>query len=541
MELACSYCKIRLRMPVKLGCGHLVCYECYLIINDIYLQGYDHKNRKGSKAPTCPQCCLRFDLDLPIEIDEQAFNQLFEGTEGSCNNCLTWDLMDICQECIKYFCSRCSAHHAVNCRHSVVSTRGYWSNCEVHKAPADAYDIVEAKSKCRDCQLTRAAIAIGQLKADIFNQGPAIYKELLRLKQTSQHSSECYQRWVKNPLMKNYLNENYDEALERMREQLQLVMSINNELAQSLRSYDYLHQYAMYVRYRGQDLAYDPKFPEFEEPFMENSLYYILRGSSSIVSFNFDQDRPVKSSISNKQFNRWSCYVTLPNGYLFITGGKPSKEQGALSHAFYFDPVNIEDIEAPRMIEAHSSHIFIRVGNFVYAVSGKNANNLIHRSAERFNLDTESWESVADISIGRTCAANCNIGDFIYVFGGYETRVENSIERYSISSNSWTLMNLLLPEKMWQASAFPLNSHQILIYGGESNTDDFQRNSFIFDTTDQTFDFYTSIPSHYTFLYFWISTILRDDCLYMMNKAGTILEYSIPRNKWSVYRSFSVE
>jgi hypothetical protein len=463
---------------------------------------------------------------------------MFHGTEGSCRNCGIIGLFSVCLDCDLHFCSSCSAKHCKGIRHTAVSSRSYSDFCSKHGRPAYAYDTTSYEVQCVDCYQDNPGLLLTHFEAILLKEAPAICEELSRLKSASSHAAYNYAKWQRSQLMSTLLGEAYlTEAPLIKRLHLEAV-AVGRDVTRSLEEKDYLMMYALYQQYSGLRFLYSPQPSVQDDPSdASDCLYYTIRGSKNYVEYNVKTCISIKKPVQSAEtFFRWSCYVVLDNGFLLVSGGKPSKDQGAIKRVFMLDPVSGQTYVAPEMLHAHSSHIFIKVENFVYASTGKNDQNVIHRASERLNLETLTWESLASITVGRTCSANCSIGDYIYSFGGYETRVENSIERYSITSNTWTLLSLLLPEKMWQSAAFTLNSHQILIYGGESSVDDFQRNSFILDTTDLTYDDYASIPSHHSFLYFWIKTLRKGDDLFMMNKVGVVHRYSIPTNLWHVIK-----
>jgi hypothetical protein len=515
-----------------------MCYLCSLTICDVYLQGYEKAINKSIQNPTCPECCAAFSFDTPYSVDERAQLEMLHGTEGSCRSCGKIGLLSVCLDCDLHFCSSCSARHCEGIRHTAVSSRSYSELCSKHGRQAYAYDTTHYEVQCIDCYQDNPCLLLTHFEAILLKEAPAICDELSRLKSASSHAAYNYAKWQKNQLMSTVLGEAYMTEAPLIKRQHLEAVAVCRDVTRSLDTKDYLMMYTLYLQYRGLKLLYSPQ-PSVQVDPSEASdcLYNIIRGSKSYVEYNFKTCTSTKKSIqSSETFSRWACYVVLDNGFILVSGGKPSKDQGAIKKTFMLDPVAGHTYDAPDMLHAHSSHIFIKVGHFVYALSGKNEQNVIHRACERLNLATLTWENIASITVGRTCSANCSVGDFIYSFGGYEATVENNVERYSISSNTWTLLSLLLPEKMWQSAAFTLNSHQVLIYGGESSVDDFQRNSFILDTTDLTFDDYASIPSHQSNLYFWINMLRRGDDLYMMNKAGVVHQYAIPTNLWHVIK-----
>lgn len=453
--------------------------------------------------------------------------------------------MHVCQNCNRHYCKDCTLIHRKITLHSVASSKSYPETCDKHGHPTQRYDIRTCQVKCRDCIGSDSDVHLSTLKLEIFIRGPSIYDKLVSLEQVSGHTADCYTKWLNNPYFITKLEASYEPTARKVAHLLSKATIAHQEIRESLKGYDCLLIFGLYTRYKDEEFFYDPQVDssQLEQLAMgtEPSLmYYLSRGGKFFFEFSFETQLSARKQCNGAglvPFNRWCSFVTLANGHLFVTGGKVSKDDGALRQAIFLNPTTCEILNAEPMLLAHSSHILIKVGTYVYAISGKNAQNFIHCSSERYNLEDGTWEAIADITNGRTCAANCNIDDLIYVFGGYESRVENRIEQYSISNNTWTILNALLPEKMWQASAFPINSHQILIYGGESNVDDLQRNSYIYDTTDSTFDYFTSIPTPASSLFFWNHSIRRKDCLFLMSKSAVLLEYSIRQNRWTCVRS----
>ena len=56
------------------------------------------------------------------------------------------------------------------------------------------------------------------------------------------------------------------------------------------------------------------------------------------------------------------------------------------------------------------------------------------------------------MNAGRTCCSGAHTGEYIFILGGYQLAVDNTIERYSIPDNEWKWLNVTLPDKIWQHS-----------------------------------------------------------------------------------------
>ncbi|CAG9314174.1 MID1 [Blepharisma stoltei] len=264
-----------------------------------------------------------------------------------------------------------------------------------------------------------------------------------------------------------------------------------------------------------------------------NKLYYLSRGSKEYVRYDLESQRTSTMSIRSAEIiPRWSGFVLLPNGNILITGGKPSKESGAKLTAFYLNPETGETTPAPSMINGHSSHICLLINNEVYVLSGKNEINQTLNHCEVLNLATQNWRSIASMAYGRTCASGVHIKNCIYVFGGYQTTVNNTIERYSIESNNWQLLPTILPDKLWQHGCYALDSSQILIFGGEGPSDEPHRMSYVYNTITDEFYNSANIPLTSTWLFFWLHVTRKGHMLYSINKENYVLKYNIVTNTW---------
>jgi N-acetylneuraminic acid mutarotase len=126
------------------------------------------------------------------------------------------------------------------------------------------------------------------------------------------------------------------------------------------------------------------------------------------------------------------------------------------------------------------------------------------------------------------------LNESIYVLGGFQSAVSNSIEKFSVSLNVWTLLPTSLPEKIWQHGCFALDSKKILVFGGEKDSEEPNKISFIYDTSKEGFSSTTSIENIPVYLYFWIQVIRDEDFLLTINKEKTLVKYSILENKWSL-------
>ena len=238
---------------------------------------------------------------------------------------------------------------------------------------------------------------------------------------------------------------------------------------------------------------------------------------------------------TNDIIPRWSGFEVLEDRIL-ITGGKDSKESGANSNAFYFIPSTRDCIHLPSMIYGHSSHLSLLINNLVYIIAGKNQSNTTSTNCETFSIADENWTEIAPMNAGRTCCSGTNSGNYIYILGGYQLAVDNTIERYSISENEWKWLSVTLPDKIWQHSCVLISEGQILICGGESSGDEPHRMSYIFDTEQEIFHSFSTIPAHSHWLFFWLHVHRSGNAIYSINKERMILKYNMSTNSWLIFK-----
>lgn len=267
-------------------------------------------------------------------------------------------------------------------------------------------------------------------------------------------------------------------------------------------------------------------------------LVYLSRGSGDYLIYDFEVDAyENRKIIGDVIIPRWSGFVVLNDGSVFISGGKENKETGAKSSAFLLRLSTGETQHLPSMLNGHSSHISLLVGRQIFVLGGKNQSNNTHNCCEVFNLQSQVWSPIASMNFGRTCASGVHYAGRIYVLGGYQASVDNSIEEYTLATDSWTLLPLRLPEKLWQHSSLLISPNQVLIFGGECPSDEAHRMSYIYDLENQTFYGFVPIPIRHNWLFFWLQVVKRGHYVYAMNKEKQVLKYSVPNNSWVIFKA----
>lgn len=94
-------------------------------------------------------------------------------------------------------------------------------------------------------------------------------------------------------------------------------------------------------------------------------------------------------------------------------------------------------------------------GSFAYVAGGITPNGVILKSAERYDPDTEEWETLPDLHFRRQLCAGCYMNGKFYVVGGQGDAGDYlaSAEVYDPASKTWTLIPDMLRRN--GSSSFP--------------------------------------------------------------------------------------
>lgn len=258
---------------------------------------------------------------------------------------------------------------------------------------------------------------------------------------------------------------------------------------------------------------------------------YVTRGSHDLYTYDFTSHIYNHLKI-DRLVSKWSCILQIRDGIFFVTGGKPSKDQGAISKCFTINMRTGQTFENWDMLSAHSSHVSLMHNNRVYVISGKDATNQVSTFVEYWDLTLNTWNSLGNCVIGRTCASGAIHHNFIYVIGGCKN---NTIESYDIQNNIWALLALNMPDIKWQHSAVTIND-EILIFGGEGINDEPSRNSYLYNPGTSSFIEFQEIPVGNSWLSSWYPMLVRGNRIWVMNKELKFLSYNAITHQWSTFK-----
>lgn len=115
-----------------------------------------------------------------------------------------------------------------------------------------------------------------------------------------------------------------------------------------------------------------------------------------------------------------------------------------------------------------------RVGNFLYAIGGRTAGGSPcggneTDSVERYNVQTDTWETVASLPSPRSDLAAATVGHKIYVFGGCTSApvtILNDVDVYDPNTDSWSSEPADMPTARAAMYAVAMKGGTVYVIGG---------------------------------------------------------------------------
>lgn len=170
---------------------------------------------------------------------------------------------------------------------------------------------------------------------------------------------------------------------------------------------------------------------------------------------------------------------------MFIIGGADADDNFSKRNT-YFSRYQRFVEKAPMLFKrAFFPSIFNVSDSCIYVFGGSNGDHDLNH-AERYSIVDNTWQQIAPMAMRRNGSSCVAFEKYIFVFGGNELDVGSldSIEKYSIETDKWTIARVRLREPVHDTVAFNLGGSRVLIFGGSTNS---QVNSH-FDIYDLTCD-----------------------------------------------------
>ena len=182
-----------------------------------------------------------------------------------------------------------------------------------------------------------------------------------------------------------------------------------------------------------------------------SNLGALLYKNGIVVAGGWSSDAGKSFEFYNPSLNRWSalpsinksrCYHALVtcNDRLFCLGG--CADDRFLSSAEMLSDLNgawqhVQSMQMPR-----GEFAAVSCMNIVYAIGGRNIQNVSMNSVEKYDPKSNEWMLIKEMNIKRRGHAACVMQNKIYVIGGIKTNngFVSEIECYDPLSNSWSIV-----------------------------------------------------------------------------------------------------
>jgi len=118
---------------------------------------------------------------------------------------------------------------------------------------------------------------------------------------------------------------------------------------------------------------------------------------------------------------------------------------------------------------AFFASVFCISDSCLYALGGNDGEeDLIY--CERFSVQENVWRPIANMSVARNGASVVSFDRVIFIFGGNNSFSGSldSIERYAIEFDKWSMPRVKLKEPLHDSIAMNIGGNRVLILGGQN-------------------------------------------------------------------------
>jgi N-acetylneuraminic acid mutarotase len=101
-------------------------------------------------------------------------------------------------------------------------------------------------------------------------------------------------------------------------------------------------------------------------------------------------------------------------------------------------------LSVPPMHTARNGHASVYHSQYVYVLGGANGKFL--SKCERYECAESQWEVLPPLPVASCWVTAVELDNSLYALGGYDGRSLDSVQKLSLDSLTWKLMQLKLPQ-----------------------------------------------------------------------------------------------
>jgi hypothetical protein len=188
-------------------------------------------------------------------------------------------------------------------------------------------------------------------------------------------------------------------------------------------------------------------------------IYHLKFGFDKLVRTNlFTGEQSCLKVLHQFMFDcRWS---ELPGGSLLVTGG--IEDNPAVREVVKIDTLREFAVSSqPPMHTARYYHATVYHAQYLYVLAGSNHSYL--RDCERYLVAESRWEELPALPVAGYAMSAVELDDSLYALGGIAEGDLDTIQRLSLDSLTWELMQVKLPQATSWFPCFKTNTEVYLM------------------------------------------------------------------------------
>lgn len=243
----------------------------------------------------------------------------------------------------------------------------------------------------------------------------------------------------------------------------------------------------------------------------------------------------------------FSRSIITSDGIIYLLGGE-DKIEGAKKEVYTFNIANMDRDQKlynkPSMLYKKYDFTLCFLDGCIYVICGKNADNEIVASCERYTIATETWEMRSNANIRRYAASAATIKEKkkIFLFGGRgeaQNLMIKEIEEYCVETNIWKVLKINETNN-WKAvevcAAVQLRKNEIIIFGGSDVNVEDSSDTYIFKAREGELVKAADLIKPHVFVsapFVYGNYVFAIGNEYYV-KSRNIHRFDIKRNKWEI-------
>jgi hypothetical protein len=269
----------------------------------------------------------------------------------------------------------------------------------------------------------------------------------------AQLANECKQALLAQDAMLH----GFQEISERTEANLQTlnslrgeVLKLNTELAET-----------KHLLQDTREALYNLQATQLNQDILPTFIYSYKVGTDQLHRTSLVTGEQSSHQVPSYRFKRGCCWSEVPGGSLLITGGSGERGDAAVNEAVSIDVGTFEVSPKPHMHTQRKEHAAVYHTQHLYVLGGLGKRCL--SECERYVCEENRWEALP--SFPRPCSNTSGVvlERNLYALGGYNGFPIDWVQKLSLESLTWELMQLRLPHTGWGIPCFKLRNTEVYL------------------------------------------------------------------------------